>query len=350
VAIETRKLMQQPDTRGEPGAVGWPQIAVVIPCYRERGHILDVLARIPSEISQVICVDDGCPDNTGEFVVANNNDPRVTVIKNERNQGVGSATKRGYVAAIAADADVVVKLDGDGQMDPDLIPVLVAPIVEGFADYTKGNRFFSAEHTVSMPRYRIAGNVVMSFVSKFSAGYWQLFDPNNGFTAIHRAVLELIPLDKVSDDYFFESDMLFRLNTLQAVVVDIPMLAKYGDEESHLKMSAALPVFAKKHTANFAKRILYGYFLRNFSVASIQWILGPILFLFGMGFGFYQWYLSNSAATAATAGTVMLAALPIIVGLQFILSAIDFDVKSTPTFPLHKLLPVKSRSNTRLPE
>jgi hypothetical protein len=232
----------------------------------------------------------------------------------------------------------VIKLDGDGQMDPDLIPNLIAPIIDGHADYTKGNRFFSLENTASMPRYRIIGNIAMSFVSKFSSGYWHVFDPNNGFTAIEGAVLRLMPLSKISDGYFFESDMLFRLNTLRAVVVDIPMVAKYGEEESHLKLGETLPIFAAKHAANFIKRIFYSYFLRSFSVASIQWILGPLLFVFGTFFGIYHWIAATTAGTSATAGTVMLAALPIIIGLQFVLAAIDFDVRSVPTIPLHRLL------------
>ena len=322
------------------------QVTVVIPCYRERGHILDVLARIPPEVARIICVDDACPDKTGALVEEKNNDPRVAVIVNEHNEGVGGATKRGYLAALEAGADIIVKLDGDGQMDPALIPGLVAPIVEGYADYTKGNRFFSVENTASMPRYRIIGNIALSFVSKFSSGYWHVFDPNNGFTAIHSAALRLVPLSKISDDYFFESDMLFRLNTLRAVVVDIPMLAIYADEESHLRIREAFPIFAAKHVGNFVKRIFYSYFLRSFSVASIQWILGPALFIFGTIFGVYQWHLSNVAATPSTAGTVMLAALPVIIGLQFILAAIDFDVKSSPRVPLHKVLSAKFISRT----
>jgi dolichol-phosphate mannosyltransferase len=346
VAIETEKLIEQLEGRIGERAGAQPRIAVVIPCYRERAHILEVLARIPPVVTQIVCVDDGCPDQSGAFVQEQSDDPRVTVIVNERNEGVGGATKRGYRAALEAEADVVVKLDGDGQMDPDLIPGLIAPILDGHADYTKGNRFFSLENTESMPRHRIIGNVIMSFVSKFSTGYWQVFDPNNGFTAIHGAALRLVPMSKISDGYFFESDMLFRLNTLRAVVVDIPMLAKYGEEESHLKVRRALPVFAARHAANFVKRIFYSYFLRGFSVASIQWILGPLLFVFGVCFGVYQWIAASAADTSATAGTVMLAALPVIVGLQFVLAAIDFDVRSVPTIPLHRLLgrPIGERS------
>ena len=255
-----------------------------------------------------------------------------------RNEGVGGATKRGFLAALGAGADIVVKLDGDGQMDPALITSLVAPIAEGQADYTKGNRFYSLENIATMPRHRVIGNVIMSFVSKLSSGYWHVFDPANGFIAIERSALRLLPLDRIADGYFFESDMLFRLNTLRAVVVDVPMHAQYGDEQSHLDVSRQLPVFVGKHVGNFCKRIFYNYFLRNFSVASIQWVLGPLLFAFGVVFGVSEWIGAERAGVAATAGTVMLAALPIIIGLQFVLAAIDFDVRNVPTVPIHRLL------------
>lgn len=339
--------MQQLDGRLDARAAEPLRVVVVIPCYREREHILEVLARIPPQVTHIICVDDGCPDKTGELIEEKSEDPRVAVIVNERNEGVGSATKLGYLAALEVNADIVIKLDGDGQMDPDLILTLIAPIVDGFADYTKGNRFFSLENTASMPRHRIIGNIIMSFVSKFSSGYWHVFDPNNGFTAMHSAALRLMPLSKISDGYFFESDILFRLNTLRAVVVDIPMLAKYGDEKSHLKIIEALPIFAANHAANFVKRVFYSYFLRSFSVASIQWILGPLLFVFGTCFGLYQWIAASTSGTAATAGTVMLAALPIIIGLQFILAAIDFDVRSVPSVPLQRLLSKGFRARDR---
>jgi len=314
-------------------------LAVVIPCYRERAHILGVLSSIPTVVDTIICVDDGCPDNTGQLIEESNADPRVSVVFSEQNEGVGGATKRGFERALQHEADIVVKIDGDGQMDPEMLPRLVGPIISGQADYTKGNRFFSLENVASMPRYRVVGNVVLSFISKLSSGYWQIFDPNNGYTAIHSSVLRLIPMEKVSSGYFFESDMLFRLNTLRAVVVDIPMLAKYGSENSGIRLTKILPVFMTKHVANFAKRLFYGYFLRGFSVASIQWVLGPVLLIFGVSFGLYEWFSASAAGVAATAGTVMLAALPIIIGLQFILAALDFDVKNVPNIPINRLVP-----------
>lgn len=313
-------------------------IGVVVPCHRERAAVLDVLAGVPASVARIYCVDDGCPDGTGRHVETHAGDARVTVIYHDRNRGVGAAMRTGYRAALSDGMDIVVKLDGDGQMDPREIPRLVEPIRAGAADYTKGNRFYRLQGLASMPRLRLLGNTALSFVSKLSTGYWQLFDPNNGFTAIDARVLELLPLDDIDDGYFFESDMLFRLNTLRAVVLDIPMRARYGTEQSDLSLRRAVPEFAWRHGVNFVKRLAYNYFLRGFSVASVEWILGPLLLAFGLWVGTTEWLASARSGVAATAGTVMLAALPVIVGIQMLLSAVHFDINNEPSVPLSRLL------------
>jgi glycosyltransferase involved in cell wall biosynthesis len=251
-------------------------ISVVIPSYKVRAHVLEVINKIGPEISRIYVVDDSCPEQSGLFVEEYCSDPRVKVLRHERNLGVGGAVMTGYKAAIAEGMEVIVKLDGDGQMDPDLIMDFVEPILAGEADYTKGNRFFDLEKVRVMPKARLFGNAVLSFMAKLSSGYWNLFDPTNGYTAIHRDVLLHLPLAKISERYFFETDILFRLNTLRAVVVDVPMDAKYGDEISNLKISSVVGEFLAKHVRNFFKRIFYNYYLRDMSVASIEhpiWML-----------------------------------------------------------------------------
>ena len=238
-------------------------IAVVIPSFRVTDHILDVLSGIGPEVSSVFVVDDACPDNSGDFVEKNSKDQRVTVLRHKENQGVGGAVITGYKAALEAGVDVVVKVDGDGQMDPALIPTLVSPILAGEADYAKGNRFDSLEDLYEMPRVRIFGNAVLSLWSKQSTGYWRITDPTNGFTAIHRKALENIHLDKLRKTYFFESDMLFRLSIINAVVTDVPMKARYGDEKSHLRIRKVLVEFPVRHTVNLMKRVFYRYYLRE---------------------------------------------------------------------------------------
>lgn len=244
-------------------------IAVVIPCFKVAAHIEDLLASIGGEVQAIFVVDDCCPENSGRLVEARCTDRRVRVIYHSENQGVGGAVLSGYRAAIAAGADVIIKLDGDGQMAPALVPAFVAPIIRGEADYAKGNRFFEIETVRQMPTVRLLGNTGLSFLTKLSSGYWNLFDPTNGYTAISARVAARLPMGKISKRYFFESDMLFRLNTMRAVVVDIPMFATYGEEHSNLKVSRELPRFFFSNLRNFGKRIFYNYFLRNFSFASL---------------------------------------------------------------------------------
>lgn len=218
-------------------------IAVVIPCYKVSAHILEVLARIGPEVSRIYVVDDCCPEHTGDLVSQRCTDPRVKVIRHKQNGGVGAAVMTGYRAGLADGIGIMVKIDGDGQMDPAFVPDFVAPILAGEADYTKGNRFFDLAQIQQMPMIRLVGNAVLSFFNKISSGYWNLFDPTNGYTAIHRDVAERLPFDPISQRYFFESDMLFRLNTMRAMVVNVPMDASYGDEVSNLKISKVVGEF-----------------------------------------------------------------------------------------------------------
>ncbi|HEX8544856.1 MAG TPA: glycosyltransferase family 2 protein [Pseudomonas sp.] len=311
------------------------RVAVVIPCFKVTQHILSVIENIGREVSRIYVVDDCCPEGTGNFVQQHCTDPRVQVIFNPENRGVGGAVMSGYDAAIADGMTVIVKVDGDGQMDPRLIPDFIAPIVSGEADYTKGNRFFNLEEIHQMPKFRLLGNTLLSFMTKLSSGYWDLFDPTNGYTAIHRDVARNLPMKKISPRYFFETDMLFRLNTLRAVVVDIPMHARYEDEVSNLKISNIAGEFLMKHLRNAFKRIFYNYYLRDMSLASFELPIGLMLLLFGSVFGISHWIASSASGVATSAGTVMLSALPVLVGTQLILAFIGFDVQSVPKRPFH---------------
>lgn len=315
-----------------------PAIAVVVPCYRVTGQVLAVLAAVGPEVGRIYCVDDACPDGSGDLVQARATDPRVRVLRHDQNQGVGGATLTGYRQAIADGFDIVVKLDGDGQMDPALLPELVAPIVRGEADYTKGNRFWDLRQIGRMPLLRRLGNLGLSFLAKVSSGYWDIFDPTNGYTALHVAVAERLPLDQISRRYFFETDLLFRLGTLRAVVVDVPMDARYGDEKSNLKVSRVFGEFAFKHLRNAGKRLLYNYYLRDLPAASLELLAGVLLLGFALVFGGWHWWLSASTGQAAATGTVMVAVVTFVSGLQFVLAFVNYDIASVPRRPLHTLL------------
>ncbi len=322
-------------------------IAVVIPCYLVSRHVCDVIARIGSEVDAIYCIDDACPEGSGDLVESQVTDPRVRVLRLAQNQGVGGAVMTGYRQALADGATVIVKVDGDGQMDPALIPLLVAPILRGDADYVKGNRFFDLRHIRRMPALRRIGNLGLSFMAKASTGYWDIFDPTNGYTAIHADVAALLPYESISRRYFFETDMLFRLNTLRAVVLDVPMDARYGDENSNLRISRIAGEFFVKHCRNLGKRIAYNYFLRDLSIASLELLVGAGLTTFALIFGGWHWSVSSSTGTAATVGTVMIPALALLLGLQLILAFLGYDIASVPRRALHPRL---HRLPRRLPD
>jgi dolichol-phosphate mannosyltransferase len=313
-------------------------IAVSIPCYRVKKQILSVIEEIPREVGKIYVVDDACPEHSGAWVNEKCKDPRVKVIVLDKNLGVGGATMAGFVAALADGANIVVKLDGDGQMSPSEIPRLIRPIQQGHADYTKGNRFYSLSHLGSMPRIRLLGNSILSFVSKMASGYYRTMDPTNGFIAIHTQVLSLLSTESIAKRYFFESDMLYQLNIVRAVITDVPMAARYGDEKSSLRISRVAVSFPLQYLWCFSKRIFYNYFLRDFNIGSAQLIAGLVLFLAGAVFGTNQWLTNSSMGIATPTGTIMLAILPMIVGFQLLLSALNYDILNEPRVTLHKLL------------
>ncbi len=335
--IATAPAVSPPALAGAEHAAG-ARVAVVIPCHRVRAHVLDVIAELPAQVWRVYVVDDRCPEGSGEYVQAHCQDPRVQVLFNPVNLGVGGAVMAGYCQAIADGCDVIVKMDGDDQMDPGALPQLIAPILRGDADYTKGNRFYDLARIGRMPKLRIFGNAVLSFMTKISSGYWDLFDPTNGYTAIHAQVAAKLPLDKISRRYFFETDILFRLNTVRAVVIDVPMDARYGEETSNLRVRKIVFDFLFKHLRNTGKRIFYNYFLRDLSLASIELLLGAIFVLAGSALGVGFWLQSFRTGVVTGAGSVMLVALPIIVGIQLLLGFLAYDIASVPRRSLHRLL------------
>ena len=314
------------------------RIAVIIPCFRCSRLVLDVISKVGPEVETIFVVDDACPEKTGDLVRTTCADPRVKVIFNSRNLGVGGAVKAGYVLAHREGFDVAVKIDGDGQMDPAEIPKFVAPIQNHHADYTKGNRFFRVGDFVGMPRIRVFGNIGLSFASKISSGYWDIFDPANGYTAIHLKVFRELEIARVHDRFFFESDMLYQLGVIRAKIVDIPMRCIYAEEKSNLNEYKEIATFARSHLRNFLKRMISSYFFRNVNIASVNLLLGLVLIIFGASFGVHAWMRSAAENIPATSGTVMLSALPIIIGTNLLLSFLSYDISQTPRDAIHNVL------------
>lgn len=310
---------------------------IVIPMFRVRSKIESVLRKIPDWVAGVVAVDDKCPENSGDFVeqLAIS---RVIVVRHTQNQGVGGAVLTGYRAAISQGARIISKVDGDDQMDLRMLATLIIPVAAGQADYAKGNRFSTLSHTRSMPALRLFGNSILSLMSKMSSGYWNIFDPTNGYTAIDARVAKEIVARNVSKRYFFESDMLYHLGTLRAVVIDVPMPAVYGDEKSNLSVVKIIVPFLIAHARNAMKRFVGQYIVRDFTVATIEFLAGLALLIFGGVVSINYFLTRTPVQDVASPGMVMLAALPIILGFQLLLQAINFDVMNVPSRAIHPTL------------
>ncbi len=310
-------------------------VAIVIPCFRVERQVAAVIRSIPEHYRMIICVDDASPDASAE-VIAALNDPRVTLLRHPANRGVGGAVKTGYEEAMRRGAEVCVKMDGDGQMHAEDLDALVAPLLDGSADYAKGNRFVDLAALRRMPAVRLIGNALLSFASKLACGYWNMLDVSNGFTAIRTAILGRMDLTRVSERYFFETSMLIELNILRAATVDVAMPARYGDEESSLRISRVLVTFPGLLVRGLARRFYWRYLIEEFSVVSVCVLVGAPLLLFGIVFGATRWVGTLQSGVPATAGTVFVAALPIILGFQLLLAAVLLDVLSSPTAKRHR--------------
>lgn len=313
-----------------------PCLAVVIPCFRVKRHILSVLNAIGPEVDLIIAVDDACPEETGLYIGSQSKDPRVKVLFHESNKGVGGATKTGMIEAARLGASVIVKLDGDGQMDPIHIPRLSRPIFKGWADYCKGNRFDNPRLLKQMPLKRLVGNAGLSFLTKASTGYWNIMDPTNGFFAIHAKIVSMLEIERISDRYFFETDLLFRLHLIRAVVRDVPLAATYGDEKSNLSEGKSLLEFSWQHCKRIFKRIIYDYFVHDFNVGTMELIFGLLFFCFGIIFGATHWILGVQRGLPNETGTIMISVLPTILGFQLLLAFIHFDMNHQNKDPLQK--------------
>lgn len=313
---------------------GHLHIAVVIPCYRVSGQIARVIRGIPSWVRTIVCVDDCSPDDSSARV-REVQDARVVLLRHECNQGVGAALLTGYEECLRRRADVIVKMDGDDQMDPSYLPNLIRPLLRGQADYTKGNRWSDLAQLGTMPGLRRWGNLALSFAIKACSGYWRIFDPCNGYTAIRASVLSRLAREQVARDYYFETSMLVQLNVVQAVVQDVPIPARYGDEKSSLRIGRVLRRFPLALLRSLSHRVWQRHFVHDFGPFAIFLVTGFMLAGWGIVFGGWHWLRSCWEGVPATAGTVMLAALPLLMGFQLLVQALVIEMGQAAT-PLCK--------------
>jgi len=309
-------------------------VAVVIPCYRVKRQICQLIAQIPPLVSIIVAVDDACPEGSGDYLEANCADPRLKLVKHSVNQGVGGAVMTGVSAALAAGAEVAVKLDGDGQMDPAYLSTLLRPILKGRADFTKGTRFYDLEALRHMPWVRRVGNLGLSVLTKFSSGHWHMSDPTNGYLAIHRAAWSRLATSRLDKRYFFETSLLIQLNIIRAVVQDVAIPARYADEHSSLSVSHSMMTFPGKLLKGLIQRIIWRYFIYEVSAVTLFILAGAPMVVLGVAFGAFEWVRASQHGVYASAGTVALALLPTLLGFQLLLQAMLLDVMDRPSLPL----------------
>jgi dolichol-phosphate mannosyltransferase len=318
--------------KGVPDLAG-ARIGVVVPAYRVAQHIQQVIRGIPPWIGTIVVVVDASPDDTAERVRALG-DPRVTLITHEKNQGVGGAMKTGFVEAIRQGLDVVVKMDGDDQMDPAHLPAILAPLLDGRADMVKCNRYSTLAHVKEMPTVRLLGNAGLTFLVKLASGYWNTFDPANGYFAVRREVLERLNFGRLPKRYYFESGFLVELGILRAVVQDVPIGARYGDESSSLSVPRTLLEFPPRLLHGLLRRFIWRYLVHDFTAVSVFLLLGVPLLVFGVVFGCAWWWYFSGRNELAPLGIVMTPAMSVILGMQLVLQAIVLDIQNVPTIPI----------------
>jgi dolichol-phosphate mannosyltransferase len=306
-------------------------ICIVIPCYNVSNHIEKVIQELPESISYIITVNDCSKDNT-EMILTRlaGENKKIIHINHTVNQGVGGAMMTGYRKSMDLNADIVIKIDGDGQMDTGYIDEMLQPLLTDKADFTKGNRFRDFSALRKMPLARRFGNLGLSFLIKAASGYWNIFDPTNGFTAIKNETLKNIDFNKIHRRYFFESSMLIELYHSNAVVQEISMKAKYGDEVSGLSATKSFFEFPPKLFVAFIKRILLKYFLFEFNIASLYIMFGVPLFFIGLIYGLVNYIRYASSHLPAPTGTVVIPTLLITLGFQLLLSAANYDIGNYP--------------------
>jgi glycosyltransferase involved in cell wall biosynthesis len=307
-------------------------IAAVVPAYKERNHIADVIRTMPDYVDHIVVVDDCSPDDTAEVAEATG-DPRLTVVRRETNGGVGAAITTGHRVARHDDVDVGPELAGDGQMDPTYLPHLLDPVVLGGYGFAKANRFFSMSSFAGMPRVRIFGSVVLSFATKLASGYWHLFDPQNGYTALHREALDRLSMERLAGGYSFENDLLIQLNILRVPAIDVPIPAVYGTEISGIRLRKVVPELSRLLFVGFWRRFFYKYVLWSFSPVALFMLSGLALLTVSLVVG--TWVVAHTLGEpVATTGSVLLAVTPFLLGVQLVLYALMLDIQESPDEPV----------------
>jgi glycosyltransferase involved in cell wall biosynthesis len=300
-------------------------VAAVVPAHNEARLIGTVITTMPDFVDRIVVVDDASSDSTSDAARAAG-DARVDVITLEENLGVGGAIMTGHRHVLASGCDVAVVMAGDAQMDPAYLSALLDPIADGVALFTKANRFFGPGTFRGMPRRRIVGNIALSFMTKAASGYWNLFDPQNGYTAIHRKALERLPLERIAQRYDFENDILIQLNILRVPARDVPVPAVYGDEVSGMRLMSVGPRIVVRLWRGFWHRMWWKYVLQSFSAVALLFFTGLASVLFGLAVGVFV-LVNTLGPPIASPGTVLLSVAPVLTGIHLLIMAMWLDIQ-----------------------
>jgi len=298
-------------------------VTVVVPGYNEEALVGQTVKRMPDFVDHILVIDDASTDRTGEVALAVG-DPRVEVIRHDVNKGVGGAVLTGHQRALELDTDISVVMAADGQMDPEYLPALLDPICHDGYDFSKGNRFFSSTSFEGMPRTRIVGNILISIMTKAASGYWQIFDPLNGYTAVTSTVLRRLPMDRIRQDYSFESDLLVNLNIVGAKAIDVDIPAVYGDEVSGIRLPKASLSTVLGLVRGYWRRIIWKHVLWSFSAVALFLFTG--LFFTAVGIGISIWVAIASSVQTPSPATVFIAVGPLMLGLHLLIMSVVLDV------------------------
>jgi glycosyltransferase involved in cell wall biosynthesis len=307
--------------------VGGKRVAVVVPAHDEEQLIGTTIAGIPEFVDGIYVVDDGSRDATADRARATG-DPRVEIVVHDRNRGVGAAIVTGYKRALEAGDDVVAVMAGDNQMDPADLEMLVAPVARGEVDYAKANRLFSGQAWELIPRTRYLGNAVLSLLTKIASGYWHVADSQSGYTAVSREMLAQLDLDRIYTNYGFPNDLLVHLNVWNARVRDFSSRPVYGvGERSGIRYRKVVPRISWLLVKGFFWRLREKYVIRDFHPLVFFYALGLLSTLAGLVLGAIE-IGYRAAGYEVSVGTVVLIALLLISGSQFMLFAMWFDMES----------------------
>jgi len=303
------------------------RVAVVVPAFEEERLVGDTLRGIPEFVDRIYVVDDASSDATAARADGVG-DPRVDVIRHERNAGVGAAIVSGYRRALEEGIDVACVMAADNQMDPVELADLVGPVARAEVEYAKANRLVSGEAWTVIPRTRYLGNAVLSLLTKIASGYWHVADSQAGYTAISSGALRRLDLARVYQRYGFPNDMLVHLNVQNARVRDVPSRPIYDvGETSGIKLRRVVPRISWLLFKGFWWRMAQKYVIRDFHPLVFFYAFGVLMTVVGLVLGVLELVL-RILGNEITPATIVLVAVLLIAGLQLTLFAMWFDMEA----------------------